>query len=86
MKEPWSTWATVGSCAQMGKTSIYGGVGIWCAKSQLQAAPAIIEDNAFIGSRCIVVEGSWSEKQSLGANVVPLATKSSILLRKPQRK
>src|SRR5690606_16960782 len=52
------TWATVGSCAQIGKNvHLSGGVGIGGVLEPLQAAPVIIEDNAFIGSRCIVVEG-----------------------------
>ena len=66
------TWATVGSCAQIGKhVHISGGVGIGGVLEPLQAAPVIIEDNAFIGSRCIVVEGVKVEKEAvLGANVV----------------
>src|SRR5690606_12542905 len=52
------TWATVGSCAQIGKkVHLSGGVGIGGVLEPLQAAPVIIEDNAFVGSRCIVVEG-----------------------------
>jgi 2,3,4,5-tetrahydropyridine-2-carboxylate N-succinyltransferase len=66
------TWATVGSCAQIGKNvHLSGGVGIGGVLEPLQAAPVIIEDNAFIGSRCIVVEGCRVEKEAvLGANVV----------------
>jgi len=66
------TWATVGSCAQIGKkVHLSGGVGIGGVLEPLQAAPVIIEDNAFIGSRCIVVEGIRIEKEAvLGANVV----------------
>ena len=66
------TWATVGSCAQIGKNvHLSGGVGIGGVLEPLQAAPTIIEDNAFIGSRCIVVEGVHIEKEAvLGANVV----------------
>jgi len=66
------TWATVGSCAQIGKNvHLSGGVGIGGVLEPLQAAPVIIEDNAFIGSRCIVVEGIRIEKEAvLGANVV----------------
>ena len=66
------TWATVGSCAQIGKgVHISGGVGIGGVLEPLQAAPVIIEDSAFIGSRCIVVEGVRVEKEAvLGANVV----------------
>lgn len=66
------TWATVGSCAQIGKNvHLSGGVGIGGVLEPLQAAPVIIEDDAFIGSRCIVVEGVRVEKEAvLGANVV----------------
>jgi 2,3,4,5-tetrahydropyridine-2-carboxylate N-succinyltransferase len=66
------TWATVGSCAQIGKNvHLSGGVGIGGVLEPLQAAPVIIEDGAFIGSRCIVVEGVHIEKEAvLGANVV----------------
>tara|TARA_B100000795_G_scaffold168785_1_gene127168 strand:+ start:2279 stop:3094 length:816 start_codon:yes stop_codon:yes gene_type:complete len=66
------TWATVGSCAQIGKNvHLSGGVGIGGVLEPLQAAPVIIEDGAFIGSRCIVVEGVRVEKEAvLGANVV----------------
>ena len=66
------TWATVGSCAQIGKNvHLSGGVGIGGVLEPLQAAPVIIEDNCFIGSRCIVVEGVRVEKEAvLGANVV----------------
>ncbi len=66
------TWATVGSCAQIGKNvHLSGGVGIGGVLEPLQASPTIIEDNCFIGSRCIVVEGVRVEKEAvLGANVV----------------
>ena len=66
------TWATVGSCAQIGKNvHLSGGVGIGGVLEPLQASPVIIEDNAFIGSRCIVVEGVKIGKEAvLGANVV----------------
>jgi len=66
------TWATVGSCAQIGKNvHLSGGVGIGGVLEPLQAAPVIIEDGAFIGSRCIVVEGVKVEEEAvLGANVV----------------
>ncbi|MEN9323984.1 MAG: hypothetical protein RL699_1764 [Bacteroidota bacterium] len=65
------TWATVGSCAQIGKhVHLSGGVGIGGVLEPLQAAPVIIEDGAFIGSRCIVVEGVRVEAEAvLGANV-----------------
>lgn len=66
------TWATVGSCAQIGKNvHLSGGVGIGGVLEPLQAAPVIVEDGAFIGSRCIVVEGVRVGKEAvLGANVV----------------
>ena len=70
------TWATVGSCAQIGKNvHLSGGVGIGGVLEPLQAAPVIIEDNAFLGSRSIVVEGVKVEKEAvLGANVVLTAS------------
>jgi len=66
------TWATVGSCAQIGKNvHLSGGVGVGGVLEPLQAAPVIIEDGAFIGSRCIIVEGAYVKKEAvLGANVV----------------
>lgn len=66
------TWATVGSCAQIGKNvHLSGGVGIGGVLEPPQAAPTIIEDDCFIGSRCIVVEGVRVEREAvLGANVV----------------
>lgn len=66
------TWATVGSCAQIGKgVHLSGGVGIGGVLEPVQAAPVIVEDNAFIGSRCIIVEGVRVGKEAvLGANVV----------------
>jgi 2,3,4,5-tetrahydropyridine-2-carboxylate N-succinyltransferase len=66
------TWATVGSCAQIGKNvHLSGGVGIGGVLEPVQAAPVIIEDGCFIGSRCIVVEGvRVGKKAVLGANVV----------------
>lgn len=72
------TWATVGSCAQIGKNvHLSGGVGIGGVLEPVQAAPVIIEDGCFIGSRCIVVEGVRVGKEAvLGANVVlTLSTK-----------
>lgn len=70
------TWATVGSCAQIGKNvHLSGGVGIGGVLEPLQASPVIIEDNCFIGSRCIVVEGVHVKKEAvLGANVVLTAS------------
>jgi 2,3,4,5-tetrahydropyridine-2-carboxylate N-succinyltransferase len=66
------TWATVGSCAQIGKNvHLSGGVGIGGVLEPLQASPVIVEDGCFIGSRSIVVEGVIVEKEAvLGANVV----------------
>jgi len=74
------TWATVGSCAQIGKdVHLSGGVGIGGVLEPLQAAPVVIEDGAFIGSRCIVVEGVRVGKEAvLGANVV--LTKSTKII------
>jgi len=74
------TWATVGSCAQIGKkVHLSGGVGIGGVLEPLQAAPVIIEDGAFIGSRSIVVEGVRVGKEAvLGANVV--LTKSTRII------
>lgn len=65
------TWATVGSCAQIGKdVHLSGGVGIGGVLEPVQAAPVIIEDGAFVGSRCIVVEGVRVGKEAvLGAGV-----------------
>lgn len=66
------TWATVGSCAQIGKgVHLSGGVGIGGVLEPVQAAPVIVEDHCFIGSRCIVVEGAHIGTEAvLGANVV----------------
>ena len=74
------TWATVGSCAQVGKNvHLSGGVGLGGVLEPVQAAPVIIEDNAFIGSRCIVVEGVRVGREAvLGANVV-LTSSSKII-------
>src|SRR6516162_2047738 len=70
------TWATVGSCAQIGRnTHLSGGVGIGGVLEPPQAAPVIVEDGAFIGSRCIVVEGVYVEREAvLGAGVVLTAS------------
>jgi len=70
------TWATVGSCAQIGKhVHLSGGVGVGGVLEPLQAAPVIVEDRAFIGSRCILVEGVRVGKEAvLGANVVLTAS------------
>lgn len=74
------TWATVGSCAQIGENvHLSGGVGIGGVLEPVQAAPVIIEDNCFIGSRSIVVEGARVESEAvLGANVV--ITKSTRII------
>jgi len=74
------TWATVGSCAQIGKNvHLSGGVGIGGVLEPVQAAPVIIEDGCFIGSRCIIVEGVRVGKEAvLGANVV--ITKSTKII------
>ncbi len=70
------TWATIGSCAQIGKNvHLSGGVGIGGVLEPVQAAPVIIEDGCFIGSRCIVVEGAHIEREVvLGANTVITAS------------
>lgn len=74
------TWATVGSCAQIGSdVHLSGGVGIGGVLEPIQAAPVIIEDGAFLGSRSIVVEGVKVGKEAvLGANVV-LTTSTRII-------
>lgn len=74
------TWATVGSCAQIGKNvHLSGGVGIGGVLEPVQAAPVIIEDGCFVGSRCIIVEGAKiGERAVLGANVV--ITKSTKII------
>ena len=81
------TWATVGSCAQIGKNvHLSGGVGIGGVLEPVQAAPVIIEDNCFIGSRCIVVEGVHLEKEVvLGANVVITQSTKIIDVTDPER-
>ena len=74
------TWATVGSCAQIGKdVHLSGGVGVGGVLEPVQAAPVIIEDGAFIGSRCILVEGVRIGKEAvLGANVTLTASSKII--------
>lgn len=74
------TWATVGSCAQIGKNvHLSGGVGVGGVLEPVQAKPVIVEDNAFIGSRCILVEGVHVEKEAvLGANVTLTASSKII--------
>jgi 2,3,4,5-tetrahydropyridine-2,6-dicarboxylate N-succinyltransferase len=80
------TWATVGSCAQIGKhVHLSGGVGIGGVLEPVQAAPVIIEDNCFLGSRCIVVEGVRVGKEAvLGANVVLTASTKIIDVTGPE--
>ncbi len=80
------TWATVGSCAQIGKgVHLSGGVGIGGVLEPPQAAPVIVEDGAFIGSRCIVVEGVRVEREAvLGAGVVLTASTPIIDVRGSQ--
>jgi 2,3,4,5-tetrahydropyridine-2-carboxylate N-succinyltransferase len=70
------TWATVGSCAQIGKNvHLSGGVGIGGVLEPIQASPVIVEDNCFVGSRCIVVEGAVLEEGVvLGAGVTITAS------------
>jgi 2,3,4,5-tetrahydropyridine-2-carboxylate N-succinyltransferase len=80
------TWATVGSCAQIGKNvHLSGGVGIGGVLEPVQAAPVIIEDDAFIGSRAIVVEGVRVGREAvLGANVVLTASTKIIDVTGPE--
>lgn len=81
------TWATVGSCAQIGKNvHLSGGVGIGGVLEPVQAAPVIIEDNAFIGSRCIVVEGARIGAEAvLGAGVTITGSTKIIDATSPER-
>jgi 2,3,4,5-tetrahydropyridine-2,6-dicarboxylate N-succinyltransferase len=81
------TWATVGSCAQVGKNvHLSGGVGLGGVLEPVQAAPVIIEDNVFVGSRCIVVEGVRVGKEAvLGANVVLTASSKIIDVTKSEQ-
>ena len=74
------TWATVGSCAQVGRgVHLSGGVGLGGVLEPVQASPVIIEDGAFIGSRCVVVEGVVVEEEAvLGAGVV-LTSSTSVI-------
>ncbi len=80
------TWATVGSCAQIGKNvHLSGGVGIGGVLEPVQAAPVIVEDGAFIGSRCILVEGIRIGKEAvLGANVTLTASSKIIDVTGPE--
>jgi 2,3,4,5-tetrahydropyridine-2-carboxylate N-succinyltransferase len=80
------TWATVGSCAQVGRNvHLSGGVGLGGVLEPPSASPVIIEDGAFIGSRCIVVEGVVVEEEAvLGANVVLTATTLIVDVSGPQ--
>ena len=74
------TWATVGSCAQVGKgVHISGGVGIGGVLEPVQATPVIIEDGAFLGSRCIVVEGVIVEEEAVIASGVALTASTPII-------
>lgn len=80
------TWATVGSCAQIGKNvHLSGGVGIGGVLEPLQAAPVIIQDNAFIGSRAIIVEGAHIDREAvIGAGVVITGSTKIIDVTQPQ--
>jgi 2,3,4,5-tetrahydropyridine-2-carboxylate N-succinyltransferase len=82
------TWATVGSCAQVGRdVHLSGGVGLGGVLEPPTASPVIIEDGAFIGSRCIVVEGVVVEEEAvLGANVVLTASTPIIDVSGPEEK
>lgn len=77
------TWATVGSCAQIGMdVHLSGGVGIGGVLEPMQASPVIIEDGAFLGSRCIIVEGVKVGREAvLGANVVITASTAIVDVR-----
>ena len=73
------TWATVGSCAQIGKgVYISGGVGVGGVLEPIQASPVIIEDHAFIGSRCILVEGVRIGKEAVFGVDVTLTASTKI--------
>ena len=80
------TWATVGSCAQIGRNvHLSGGVGIGGVLEPVQAAPVIIEDHCFIGSRCIIVEGALVEEEAvIGANTVITASTHIIDVTQPE--
>ncbi len=80
------TWATVGSCAQIGAgVHLSGGVGIGGVLEPPQAAPVIVEDGAFVGSRCVVVEGVRVEREAvLGAGVVLTASTPIVDVRNAQ--
>ncbi|MBI5544996.1 MAG: 2,3,4,5-tetrahydropyridine-2,6-dicarboxylate N-succinyltransferase [Deltaproteobacteria bacterium] len=80
------TWATVGSCAQIGRNvHLAGGVGIGGVLEPPSASPVIVEDDCFIGSRCVVVEGVRVEAESvLGANVVLTASTQIIDVTGPE--
>lgn len=80
------TWATVGSCAQIGKhVHLSGGVGIGGVLEPVQAAPVVVEDDAFVGSRCIIVEGARIGREAvLGANVVITGTTRVMDVTRPE--
>lgn len=82
------TWATVGSCAQVGKNvHLSGGVGLGGVLEPVQANPVIIEDNVFVGSRCIIVEGALIEEGAvLGAGVTITASTKIIDVTQSQEK
>ena len=74
------TWATVGSCAQIGdQVHLSGGVGIGGVLEPLQASPVIIEDGAFIGSRCIIVEGALIEEGAVVGAGVTITSSTKII-------
>jgi Tetrahydrodipicolinate N-succinyltransferase len=80
------TWATVGSCAQIGKNvHLSGGVGIGGVLEPVQASPVIIEDGCFIGSRCIIVEGVQVRTEAvIGAGVTLTASTKIIDVTGPE--
>jgi 2,3,4,5-tetrahydropyridine-2-carboxylate N-succinyltransferase len=74
------TWATVGSCAQIGAdVHLSGGVGIGGVLEPLQASPVIVEDGAFIGSRCVLVEGIRVRRQAVIATGVVLTGSTPVI-------
>ncbi len=74
------TWATVGSCAQIGAdVHLSGGVGVGGVLEPVQARPVIVEDGAFIGSRCILTEGVIVGEQAVLASNVSLTASVPII-------
>lgn len=82
------TWATVGSCAQIGRNvHLSGGVGIGGVLEPLQASPVVVEDNCFVGSRAIIVEGAHIDREAvIGAGVVITGSTKIIDVTQPEPK